>query len=332
MDTENTNKRSGLNLGAKEMAILLIIGNGFSTDLCQYLKLNINPSSPFRFDVLDPFESNRKLLDTLTRVKKIIEENPKKGDFDIVQDFVRNHPRNKEDAWVHCELRHYFALAYSHLYEIVLSGWKKDWRWQRWIERNYTEISGVFTLNYDLILETTLNKSSLNYYRIGSTEEDQSVGIPIFKPHGSCDFDISNRAISMTPEIRLKNLTFLNDYVVNGKGRIQIVPKSNLMEPRTEADIVLPFEFSPQTKLTWVRQGYRTMEQIAETVDTIVIVGISYQPCDRHEVNAIIEKIPKNSEIKLVDLNPNVEFVEKLERTSGRVRIIDPDNPAGFFS
>lgn len=309
--------------------ILLIVGNGLSIDLYQYLKLDIDPSSPFLFDVPDPFDSSKKLLDTLTRVKDMIKPYPNTRDFDIIQNFVRNYQKNnEEDQWKHCELRYYLALAYSYANDILLDRWEKDWRWEVWINKNYNNIVGVISLNYDLVLETTLNKLSLRYYRIGSTEEDNPTGILIFKPHGSCDFDISNRAISVPPQLRLKRLTFLNEFIINGRGRVEPVSEEKLLEPRTEADIVLPLEFSPQTQLTWVRQGYETVRQIAKTVDTCIILGISYQPCDRREINSIIDNIPANTKIQLINPKPNAEFEGKLRRVSDKVQRI---NPTDFF-
>lgn len=309
--------------------ILLIVGNGLSIDLYQYLKLAIDPSSPFLFGVPDPFDSSKKLLDTLSRVKDMIKSYPNTRDFDIIQNFVKNYQENNQgNQWKHCELRYYLSLAYSYANDIVLDRWEKHWRWEVWINKNYNRIVGVVSFNYDLVIEATLNKLSLKYYRIGSTEEDNPTGIPIFKPHGSCDFDISNRAISMPPQLRLKNLTSLNEFIINGRGRVEIVSKEKLLEPRTEADIVLPLEFSPQTQLTWVRQGYETVRQIAKTVDTCIIVGISYQPCDRQEINSIIDAIPANTKISLINPKSNAEFEGKLRRVSDTVQRI---NPNSFF-
>lgn len=307
--------------------ILLIIGNGLSIDLCQYLKLAIDPSSPFLFGVPDPFDSSKKLLDTLSRVKDMIKSYPNTRDFDIIQNFVKNYQKsNQENQWKHCELRHYLSLAYSYANDIVLDRWKKQWRWEVWMNRNYNRIVGVVSFNYDLVIEATLNKLSLKYYRIGSTEEDSPTGIPIFKPHGSCDFDISNRAISIPPESRLKNLTSLNQFIINGRGRVEIVLKEKLLEPRTEADIVLPLEFSPQTQLTWVQQGYETVRQIAKTVDTCIIVGISYQLCDRREINSIIDAIPANTRFLSINPKSNAEFDGKLRMVSNTVQEITPDS------
>lgn len=306
--------------------ILLIVGNGLSIDICRYLKLHIDPSSPFSFDVPDPFDSSKKLLDALTRVKGMIKSYPNTTDFDIIQNFVRSYQENnQENQWTHCELRHYLSLAYSYANNILLNRWKDDWRWAAWMNENYNKIVGVVSFNYDLVLETTLKESSLKYYRLGSPEEDNSTGIPILKPHGSCDFDIGSGFFGLVPlESRLKNLTFLNERIVNGRGRVAVVPKEKLLEPRIEADIVLPFEFSPQTQLIWVRQGYETVMRIAKTVDTCIIVGISYQLCDRQEVDSVIDAIPTNTKIQLIDPKPNEEFEEKLTRVSDKAKRIDP--------
>ncbi len=310
--------------------ILLIVGNGLSIDLYKYLGLNIAPSSPFSFNVPDPFNNTKKLLDTLTKVRNLIKSYPSLTDFDIIQDFVSNYLKeDQEHQWMHSELRQYLSLAYSYANYQVLHRWKKGWRWEQWLRKHHESIAVVVSLNYDLTLETALQQSSFKYYRIGSMEEENHIGIPIFKPHGSCDFDISSSAISMPPQNRLRNLTFLNDYVINGRGRINIVAKEKMLEPRTESDIVLPFEFSPQTQLTWVRQGYEAVNQIAKTTDACIIVGISYQPCDRLEVDFIVDAMPSNTAIQLVDPRPDGDLESKLMTVSDKAKSSHPSDFLG---
>lgn len=306
--------------------LLLVVGNGFSICAFQYFDLGLDPNLPFSFGVPDPFDSNKKLLDTLTRVKGMIKSYPNTTHFDIIQNFVRSYQENnQENQWTHCELRHYLSLAYSYANNILLNRWKDEWRWAVWMNKNYNKIVGVVSFNYDLVLETTLKESSLKYYRLGSPEEDNFTGIPILKPHGSCDFDIGSGFVGFVPlESRLKNLMFLNDRIVKGRGRVAVVPKEKLLEPRIEADIVLPFEFSPQTQLTWVRQGYEAVSEMAKTVDALIIVGISYQPCDRREIDSILNEIPPHTTIRLVAPKPNVEFEAKLIGVSDNTKRIQP--------
>lgn len=309
--------------------ILLIVGNGLSIDLWKYLGLDIDPSSPFSFEVPDPFDNDKKLLGTLTRVRDLIKSHPTLTDFDIIQGFINNYQKtDQEHQWIHYELRQYLSLAYSYANNNLLHHWKKGWRWEQWLREYHERIAGIVSFNYDLTLETILEQSSFRYCRIGSREEegDDVVGIPIFKPHGSCDFDISSRFIHMPPQSRLRNLTSLNDYTNHGKGRIEIVPEERLLEPRTESDIVLPFEPSQQTQLTWVRQGYETVNKIAETVDSCIIVGISYQPCDRLEINCIVDAVPINTAIEFIDPMPNVDLVTKLKMIHIKVKAIHPDD------
>ncbi len=307
--------------------ILLIVGNGLSIDLWKYLGLDIDPSTPFSFEVPDPFDNAKKLLGTLARVRNLIESHPKLTDFDIIQDFVSNYQKtDQEYQWIHYELRQYLSLAYSYANNNLLHHWKKGWRWEEWLREYHERIAGVVSFNYDLTLEAVLEQSSFRYCRIGSREEDDIIGIPIFKPHGSCDFDISSRIISMPPQIRFKNLTCLNDYINNGRGTIEIVPKEKLSEPRTESDIVLPFESSQQTQLTWVRQGYEAIKKMAGTVDSCIIVGISYQPCDSSEINSIVDAVPKNITIKFINKVRNVDSVKKLKMIHAKVEVVHPDD------
>ncbi len=309
--------------------LLLVVGNGLSIDAFQYFDLRLDPSHPFSFGVPDPLGPSKKLMDTLTSVRDMIDSHPNVTDFEIIQDFIANYEKNnKGHIWTHSELRQYLSLAYSFANDLLLTRWKEGWRWAQWLRKHYKRIAVVVSFNYDLVLETALQQSSLGYYRIGSTEEDNPIGIPIFKPHGSCDFDISSRFISISPQARLRNLTHLNDYVINGRGRIEIVSKGKLLEPRTESDVVLPFEFSPQTQLTWVRQGYEAVSETAKTVDALIIVGISYQPCDRREIDSILNEIPPHTAIRLVAPKPNVEFEAKLMGVSDNAKRIQP---MGFF-
>jgi hypothetical protein len=300
--------------------ILFIAGNGLSIDLFQYLGSPYNPSSPFLFDVPHPLYGDKKLLDELTRVKEMIKAGSGKNDFVIIEDFINNYREDEEHLWRHGELRQYLSLAYAHANADLLARWRSGWRWEQWLNKNYSKLAGAVSFNYDLGLETTLSKLSLEYYRPGTPEEDTPKGIPIFKPHGSCDFDISNRAISMPLEARLKSLTRLND-----AGIIEVVSKNKLSEPRTEADIVLPFEKSPQRHLRWIQRGEETIKKIAKTVDTCIIVGISYRSCDRQEIDSIINELPRDIKIELVTPTENKKFEKRLREISCKAEKIAPE-------
>ena len=303
--------------------ILLVIGNGLSIDLFEYLAIELHPSFPFSFNV--PFREG-KLIDFLPHLRKMIASNREKNDYELIQDFVRNVPQNKEEYWTHYELREYLSIAYSYFNKLLSEKWKKNWKWQNWIKKRYGKILGVVSFNYDLVFETTMNMLSLEYYRLSSTEENIPQGVPIFKPHGSCDFDINPKLICIKTQKPFTIATSLND--INKP--IEIVPKERLLEPRTQADIVLPFEFSPQTHLFWVRRGFKAITDIVSKVNRVIIVGLSYMACDRREINIVLDSLKKDVKIQYVCPNENFKLLKKLKKISANVERIDPTNQNDF--
>lgn len=163
--------------------ILLIVGNGLSIDLWKYLGLDIDPSSPFSFEVLYFLGNARKLLEELNRVRNLIKSYPGLTDFEIIQSFINNYQQtDQEQRWIHCELRQYLSLAYSYANNNLLHHWKKGWRWEQWFKKYHERIAGIVSFNYDLSIEIVFRQSLFRYYRISSTEEGNIAGIPIFKP------------------------------------------------------------------------------------------------------------------------------------------------------
>jgi hypothetical protein len=187
----------------------------------------------------------------------------------------------------------------------------------------YFEIVGIVSFNYDLVLETMLKKLSLDYHRVGSSEERSSKGIPIFKPHGSCDFDI-NGSIEIENNM-FKNITYLND-----AGPVSIVAENKLLEPRNEADIVLPFEFSPQLGLRWINHGFALIIDKAKGANRVLVIGLSYMQCDRKEIDLILDNLKRDLLIQYVTPNENTELRKKLKTISKNVERIDPNQIEDF--
>jgi len=74
------------------------------------------------------------------------------------------------------------------------------------------------------------------------------------------------------------------------------------------------------------------VEKIAQTVDRCLIVGLSYQPCDRQEINRIIDALPKNIQIQYINRSPKKELQKKLKTISNKAEWIDSNNPRDFFN
>ena len=275
----------------------------------------MSPSSPFSFDV--PFKCG-KLLDHLPYLRKLLETRGDRNDYDVIENFIKEYPKDDRSEWIHWHLRQYLSLAYAYFNRIILEKWNPYWNWQRWMNLRYSEIVEIVFFNYDLVLETMLKKSSLDFYRVGSLEEKMPKGVPIFKPHGSCDFDIREGAIKISDPF--KSLTNLND-----AGSVKVVKDEELCEPRTEADIVLPFESSPQLHLSWIRHGYELTKEKSKEANRLLIIGISYMQCDRKEINLILENLQRDILIQYVSPSENSELELKLKTISKNVERIDPN-------
>jgi hypothetical protein len=102
------------------------------------------------------------------------------------------------------------------------------------------------------------------------------------------------------------------------------------LQQRAQADIVLPFEVSQQTTLPWVDQGYAVIREAAASADACVVVGLSYQECDRPEIDSITRRISPDTTIWLVD--PAVgsaqmkDFENALKSVSPKVNALTPDD------
>jgi len=310
--------------------IFLIIGNGINIDLCKFLKItDMDPQSPFQIKVPWPLDKRKSLLKNLHTLNKSYNKHPKPEKYKFIYDFLAN-PHSSEYKHIRYQLRLYLSLAFSYVTQEIRKKWKKGWFWEKWFQKNSNNIIGIVTFNYDLILETTLNKISVEYYRIGSDEVDESQGIPIFKPHGSCDFGIKGMTFSDETILKAGNIEEVQ-YITKGKGRVKIVSDSELLSPKNVFDLVLPGEFSQQIKkLAWVWQGYDTIKEIMHKANYLIIIGSSYAECDRPEIDLLIKEFPTNRKISYINRRKNIILRTTLEKRSENIKFINADNLNDF--
>lgn len=314
--------------------MLLIVGNGLSIDLClKHLGLvDLDPSSPFHFNVPNPCDKTLKLLDGFPLLTGLIVSQPFAGDYEIVHKFTQVYSKdNEQHRETHFELRPYLQYAYSYASQVVQNQWREGWRWQHWLNRERERIAGVVSFNYDLFVEIALDKTGIGCHRLGSTEEVfNPVGVPVFKPHGSCDFDTTPGGMvyeGCDPHyLGVRTELCQTGFAGFPRCMAGVVPRARICtQRRAMADVVLPFEVSQQTHLDWVVQGYEATSRIAEGISVCVIVGLSYEGCDRREIDLILSFMSRQTKVHLVNPNPNQEFVQKLNRTFDDVSLIAPD-------
>lgn len=212
------------------------------------------------------------------------------------------------------------ALTYFDFSKKIASQWKPNWSWENWIKNHKDDIVGVFDLNYDLTLEFVLYKLGIKYYRISTSEERNGNGIPIFKPHGSCDFDVSN--ISCPPEKRLTNIIWYND-----TGFLKIVPENECEIPRVEADIIIPYEKNTNLGLRWVDNRYVKLGNLIKHTDSCIIAGIRYMNADRPEINYCISRMQPNSLFYYVSGKKNRELERSIMKISKNVHYLNYKDP-----
>lgn len=320
-------------------SIGLIVGNGLSLDIVDFLsnshpslKKSWNPQKPLSWILPTPEQLHIPFFPcSLPRlaafVDKIKQEGKELSDFDIFErickDIVENNEFHKPCipafgdrsdfyeaeaekylalSYIEAEARHFLAIAYSH-FQLQLDSFDiKGWPWLEWINESNKELISIVSFNYDLILETALDKSGATYRRFGICTEKN--GIPILKPHGSIDFEV--KGIMMPTGYPLKNVAIRNDFP------IKILAREELHRARTEADIVLPREYSPQAIFQWVNPGYVHFQEVGPTLTHCVFLGLSYWYCDQPEIDFLIKHLNQRTKIIVANPKPSKEFMEKL--------------------
>jgi hypothetical protein len=315
----------------------LIVGNGLSLDIVYFLsksspslKESWNPQKPLSWILPTPDQPHIPLLPcSLPRlaafVDKIKREGKELSDFDIFERICKHIEKNNESSkpyipksgdsynkaaaekefnlsCIEAEARHFLAIAYSH-FQLQLDLLEiKGWPWLEWINESVKELISIVSFNYDLILETALDKSGATYRRFGIYTENN--GIPILKPHGSIDFEVTG--IMMPTGYPLKNVAIRNDFP------IKILRREELNMVRTEADIVLPHEYSPLSTFQWVKPGYAHFQEVGPTLTHCVFLGLSYWDCDRPEIDFLIKHLNQRTKIVVANPEPPKKFMKQI--------------------
>ncbi len=300
----------------------LIVGNGLPIDLRGFLSPSLkewDPQHPLDWQLWTPEKPDTPLLKSLKRFAKAVEEIKQMegglSDFDIfdriLQRLTRPSDSDFERAALEAEVRHFLAIAYSHFQRQVDSLDIERWPWLTWIRNSKAELVGVVSFNYDLITERALQKAELRFRRFGVRLED--TGIPILKPHGSIDLDVER--IGVPVECRSQNVVLRNDYPHR-----RLVGRE-LLQWRTEPDIVLPNEYSPFADFQWVAPGYQRFQEIGSSLTRCIFMGLSYWKCDRPEIDLLLGTLRADTELIVANPNPPAAFLDMVEERFRKVKV-----------
>lgn len=289
---------------------LIIVGNGFTASLLK--RSGINSSKP-----LSNFGCTSIEIDCISKMpglEKIIEEGKRKfqnDDFKIFEFLINKYSNenNLEDDKL-CFMRRYIAYAYAKLYKEGIQYINYDkWEWTEWFKKSKERICGIYDLNYDLFLEKLLKFLSISYYRVATLSEKISKDIyvskymiPIYKPHGSIDFDAHNNFIEAPEDVIWSTITNRNQFSVDDFYHIGEVTENELLKPRVEVDLIPPNSTNVYRDLLWIKNIYKQIKFDIKDIKNIICFGFSYSVFDQAEFNEILGYC-NNKDIKVYDIN-----------------------------
>jgi hypothetical protein len=290
----------------------LLIGDGFTKD---FVGKSFNTSRPFHNFDNDSVANYYKFFISQVRdihdeILNLVSKYQLESEFDAIELFSETY---KGDIQKECQLRRYLAVTYSAL-QRELDKWSKShWRWFKWLDTYKDNLSFVISFNYDLLLESTLRECNINIYRTGSNEKQS--GIPIFKPHGSIDFDIQQPQYEkVMDQLTIAPMIWNNYFSLNQvNGMVQAIPNTHWLLPRLEADIIPPSQENYQRHLDWVDKGFEHFNHCSYEITDLIMVGHSYSICDRPEIDYFLERLNADSKVIIVNPQINVDLTDKLD-------------------
>jgi hypothetical protein len=290
--------------------VLFVVGNGLAIDLHEK-QLSVeswNPSQPLAWDVPNPCAPARQLMEDLPAAAAAIARVRAKSEaahltdfaiFDQIPDVVASSERIK----AYCELHHYLGLAYSAYQERVDTRVVDPaWSLGSFVGSLARDVLGVISYNYDLTVERIFDGRGVPMHRLGLL--GHGGGTPLFKPHGSIDYAMTENVIAgQKPSYPLWLTAELNDFPM------RLLERSELRLPRYEVDVVLPAERSKYHQFQWVAPGWKWVQGQVKMVKTIMYLGLSYWPCDRDELNLIVAATDRRSHCVVINPAPDPEFM-----------------------
>jgi hypothetical protein len=303
--------------------IALIVGNGLVFDFLCWRDVPLDdwhPAKPTTWMRPPKYVDARTLMDVMPRFSAFVEAErrtePTLTDFQLFDRILQRPPPTDPNAYfehlaLEVEARHYLVGALSHFHvELVECAPLAVWPWAKWLKDHEAEIACVTSFNYDVLLETASAANRVSTFRAALAKSEKG-RIPVSKPHGSIDFVSSD--IWAPPEYPLCNLLHRNNSPV--------VKVELNRGPRNDAEIVLPAEASTIAHFQWVVAGRRAWNALAPKVEHLVLMGLSYWPCDRGELDQLVSAVPTSATVHMCNPGPSEEWLKVLCGRFGADRV-----------
>ena len=291
--------------------IAVVVGNGLSMSFGHYSELakHWDSQQPLDWNIICPSTKN-SFIDSLPSLKRLKATFASCSDFDIFAKAIDTKvckDLNLDKFKTTLEARHFLTIAFSEyaLKQNTLLNKNKAWPWYEWFKMHRNEITCSYSLNYDLLLESIFEDINKEHYSLQINHH--GYGIPLVKPHGSVDFEISPDSIYYNAQYPLKSCVDLNDT------SIIKLEKNNLIYPRSQALCIVPNEANKYKNYQWVAPANEWFTEVLSNCTHCVFIGISYLECDRPEIDEIIDNIPAGAEIIVANPNPPDDFIKRLD-------------------
>lgn len=290
--------------------IAVVVGNGFSIGYGVFANLHSrwNTQEPLGWDIKCPGHEDDLLINNMPNLKLLKESFSAENDFDVLKKLQDEDLCNFLGVDVRqclIEARHFLTIAFSNYAVEQLGRFSDDWSWYRWLKLHRDDLVGVFSLNYDLLMERCLDGLGLLYDSFQINGHGQ--GLPLVKPHGSVDFEITGISCPV-------------NYPLNGRVDLNNTPirrlaSDELLYPRTQPLCIVPNEANKYKGFQWVEKANGRFREELKTATHCLFIGISYFDCDRVEIDEIVDGLPLEAQIVIANPYPPEQFLEKV---SGR--------------
>lgn len=295
--------------------VFLVVGNGLAMDLTsQFPRLrDWNTQRPLAWQISAPGQPGVPLLDLLPRARLLIAEaraviGGTASDFEIFDAALQAAARDSNPTMAIVELRHLVALSFAayqkHSDRFVTAA---SWAWGQFILSIADRLQGIVSYNYDLNVETVLEVHGVPLRHL-AVSQASGTGLPIIKPHGSIDYAPASIVFGgQRPNYPIQV------FVEKCDVPIQRLPRYHLQVARYAADVVIPTEASGYSQFQWVKPGRLWARRAGTDTRTLILMGLSYWPVDRPELDELIDSVPATATVIVGNPAPHADLIDRLE-------------------
>jgi hypothetical protein len=239
-------------------------------------------------------------------------------DYDFIERILKEAQTDREREFLlRLTLCNSLLVAFAAYHDAVSGIDLTNWSWLNWFRQRAMDISFVVSLNYDLTLERVLRQVGIPYY--ASAIRGEAGEVHLFKPHGSLDYGWPQWLIEQAAD--WSEATGVDLWELQNNYYERLSPQQ-LGSRRVSCDIVLPSDYNRIRHYGVIKDGYDDIKRRCASLKELAIIGVSYWPCDRPELDDITDSTPSNCNIVLYNPKPSQEWKDRLAAYQRNVNLV----------